>query len=89
MSNELDKLEWHLPERRALTQADLAEARCMTPGCQCGGTVTYFVQQCHPDAGLCARYDKSTGEVTLECAACDATVADFLLAEKPPAERRH
>jgi hypothetical protein len=65
---------------KVLTQADLSDAKCSTPGCACEDTKVYLHSRCHMEAGLNARYDRNTGALTLECAECEQDVGSFLLA---------
>jgi hypothetical protein len=61
-----------------LTQADLKDAVCKTPGCECDG-VLVFHSKCHPDSPTWTQYHKD-GFLEVFCAECAHIVAQIEVA---------
>lgn len=54
---------------------------CGIPGCKCENMPqVYFHQRCHPSAPTSTFYDKATGCVIVECAACKKLCARIKVA---------
>jgi hypothetical protein len=65
---------------KALTRKDLDAAECGAPGCDHKEHRLYLVGICHPGAPTKTLYDKSTGELVIECAVCEAPIVSIAVA---------
>ena len=54
-----------------LTCPDLNAIGCSDPDCTEDHDVLYLHPTCHRNAGTWARFDKNTGELTIECMECE------------------
>lgn len=63
-----------------LTQKELNQTHCATPGCTCDDTQLILTSVCHPHTGTKAVYDKSKGVLNIECNRCGQFVVDLLIA---------
>lgn len=68
----------------AITRTELDVARCETPGCDHTGhsPELYIHSICHPNSPVELSYDRTTGELTVNCAKCGGMVAEIAVAEE-------
>lgn len=64
-----------------LTQDTLRPLGCATPGCGHDHTVLTFHPRCHLRSAIEARYDKTTGGLSINCARCGKLVTEILVAK--------
>lgn len=67
-----------------LTQEDLDQGRCSTPGCAHTGHdhPLNIHGQCHPHAALEAAYVKASGALEIRCARCSAMIVTIQVARR-------
>lgn len=64
-----------------MTQQQLSQARCSTPGCDHADHPMLFLHSwCHPEAGVDACYHITTGILQITCNECGGYICDVLVA---------
>jgi hypothetical protein len=71
----------NLMKTETVTQQQLDESGCSTPGCTHDHSVLYFHPNCHPRASLEVRYEKPLGELVIECCKCEKEVLRVAVAK--------
>lgn len=67
----------------ALTQADLNQLTCNTPGCTAHHAFV-LGGGCHPEAPVFVIYSQRDGTLEIECAVCNKRVLTMLIAASKP-----
>lgn len=63
-----------------LTQTDLDKAGCDMPNCTHDHSQVYLVPGCHPNSAVAVLYNKTTGNLQIECRKCRQPVVMIAVA---------